>query len=97
MNTPTELIEPIIETEEAPLGGGGGEASLIGAGVGFISTVPAGGGDGDSPLAGAGAGVISVEPEGGGESVPVLLLLSANTMTTNFSFLRQWSLLPLTK
>lgn len=89
MNAPRELIE-LIEIEEAPLGGGG---SLTGAGEGFISTVPAGG-DGDSSPAGAGDGVTV---EGGGETVLVWLLLSASTITTNFSFLRQRSLVPLMK
>lgn len=82
MNAARELIE-LIEIEEAPLRG-----SLTGAGEGFMSTVPAGG-DGDSSPAGAGAGE--------GEPVLVWLLLSASTITNNFSFLRQRSLLPLTK
>ena len=98
MNAPKEVIE-LIKIEEAPLGGGGGVWSLTGAGVGFISTDPAGG-DGDSSPEGAGAGVISVEPEGGGEVfvwLLVRLLLSASTIITIFSFLRQLSLMPLMK
>ena len=95
MTAPRKPIK-LNEIEEAPLGGGG---SLTGDGVGFISTVPAGG---DSSPEGAGDGAVPVEPEGGGDSVVVwlvleLLLLSANTITTTFSFLMQLSLLPLMK
>lgn len=80
-----------MKTGEAPLGGGG----LSGARVGF-STTPVSGEGGDASPAGAGDGVISVEFEGEG-AVAFLLVLSANTITTTFSFLRQLSLLPLMK
>lgn len=78
-------IEPVnpMRAEHGPLLGGGGLVSLVGAGLGFISTVPAGG-DGDS------------SPEGAGDGA-FLLLRSARTTTTSFSFLRQLSLTPLMK
>ena len=72
-----------MKIEEAAFGGGGG---VSGAGVG----------GGDASPEGAGDGAISVEFEGEG-GVASLLLLSAKTITSTFSFLRQLSLFPLMK
>lgn len=67
--------------DDAALEGG---PSAVGDGVGFIWAGASGGGD-----CGSSTGA------GGGEEY--CLVLSANTTTTNFSFLRQLSLIPLMK
>lgn len=88
----------LTRAERGPLLGGGGLVSLVGAGLGFNSTMPTGGG-GDSSPEGAGDGVRVVDPasDGEGDGAAVLLDRSARTTTTSFSLLRQLSFTPLMK
>jgi len=87
MNGPTEAARE-RKGEAAALGGGG---SVTGLGVWFVSEV------GDWPSCPVVGGGDEDDDCGEGGDALLFLFLSASTITVNFSFFRQLSLLPLMK